>query len=270
MRILPIAGVDSHAHIFQRDLPLAAVRRYAPDYDATLDEYLAHLASAGLSHGVLVQPSFLGTDNSFMLDALRFHPERLRGIATVAPEIGAAELDELARDGIVGIRLNLIGLPPPNFSSNPWPALLRNLARRGWPVEVHRQCSDLSVIVSQLLVHGVEVIVDHFGRPDPLLGERDPGFRALLALSESGRVWIKLSAPYRSDPANVSTPQMVTLLRASFGPQRLLWGSDWPHTQFERSLAYPTARRLLDDWIPDAAERQLVLVDNPARLFRLG
>ncbi|QRG26799.1 amidohydrolase family protein [Halomonas binhaiensis] len=86
---LPIVviGVDTHAHVFRADLPLAPGRRYSPDYDASVDSFLGHLNLHGVSHGVLVQPSFLGTDNSFMVAALRQHPSRLRGIAVVDPEI---------------------------------------------------------------------------------------------------------------------------------------------------------------------------------------
>ncbi len=90
-----ISGIDTHAHIFRRDLPLASGRRYSPDYDASVEQFLAQLDRCGLSHGVLIQPRFLGTDNRFMLEALRRYPERLRGVAVVSPDIDDAELDEL-------------------------------------------------------------------------------------------------------------------------------------------------------------------------------
>lgn len=104
-----ITGIDTHAHIFRQDLPMVANRRYSPHYDALVEQYLAHLDAHGLSHGVLIQPSFLGTDNGFMVEALRLHPERLRGVAVVDVAITDAELDALAAAGVVGIRLNLIG-----------------------------------------------------------------------------------------------------------------------------------------------------------------
>lgn len=102
-----ITAVDTHAHIFRRGLKLAEVRRYVPDYDATPDDYLRQLKLNGISHGVLVQPSFLGTDNSFLLEALQRQPECLRGIAVVQPNIARSALVDLDREGIVGIRLNL-------------------------------------------------------------------------------------------------------------------------------------------------------------------
>lgn len=95
-----LTGVDTHAHIFRQDLQLANGRRYSPDYDATIEQYLAHLDHCGLSHGVLIQPSFLGTDNSHMVAALRRFPQRLRGTAVVAPDVSDDELDELAESGL--------------------------------------------------------------------------------------------------------------------------------------------------------------------------
>src|SRR4051794_25794742 len=110
-----VAAVDTHAHVFARGLALAAERRYAPGYDAPVAAYLAMLDRNGMSHGVLVQPSFLGTDNDYLVAALRAAPDRLRGVAVVAPEIELDELEALGRGGIAGVRLNLIGQPDPAF-----------------------------------------------------------------------------------------------------------------------------------------------------------
>jgi len=260
-----ITGVDSHAHIFRRGLPLAGGRRYTPDYDATLQDYLGHLAANGISHGVLVQPSFLGTDNSFLLAALAAQPE-LRGIAVVAPDASLESLAAMDRAGIVGLRLNLAGAPVPDLRGGPWADCLAKAARLGWQVEVQRTARDLPAIVAALLGAGVDVVVDHFGLPDPDLGIDDPGFCALLALAGSGRVWLKLSGPYRNGPGLPGAA--MPLVRKAFGPERLVWGSDWPHTQFERAMDFAQARARLEVWLPDPRERAVVLVDTPARLFR--
>ena len=87
---MPACRIDGHAHVFNRALPMEPIRRYTPDRDATVIEYLAHLDEHGFTHGVLVQPSFLGYDNSHLLDALRRHPERLRGVAVVPPDVDEA------------------------------------------------------------------------------------------------------------------------------------------------------------------------------------
>ncbi len=103
-----VTAIDAHAHVFERGLPLAAQRRYVPDYDAPLPAYFAQLDGCGVSHGVLVQPSFLGTDCSYLLAALRREPRRLRGVAVIEPDCGFGTLAAMAEAGVVGIRLNLI------------------------------------------------------------------------------------------------------------------------------------------------------------------
>lgn len=110
-RALP--RVDTHAHVFARTLPLADGRRYAPGYDATLDAYRKLLDASDIGHAVLVQPSFLGTDNSYLLQALTTDRIRLRGVAVVSPDISEDELAQLNADGITGVRLNLVGRRSP-------------------------------------------------------------------------------------------------------------------------------------------------------------
>jgi len=270
-----ITAIDSHAHVFARGLPLAAQRRHAPDYDAMLGEYLGHLDRSGISHGVLVQPSFLGTDNSYLLSAVRQYPQRLRGVAMVPLGVTDEELTRQAAQGVVDV---------PDFVAPQWQSLLTRVCALGWHVEVHREACDLPCILDAVLLSGCEVVVDHFGRPDPAAGVNDPGFAALLRVADSGRVWVKLSAAYRNarvsrlplleraaalvqQDAAAATAAASALLRA-FGADRLVWGSDWPHTQHQDLVDFAGSRALLDNWIPDAAQRRRILVDTPAALYR--
>ncbi len=267
------AGVDTHAHIFRRGLPLAAGRRYAPDYDAPLGDFLRQLDANGIACGVLVQPSFLGTDNSYLLAALKEQPERLRGIVVVEPTVSADELATLAAAGVVGIRLNLVGANLPDLRVGPWPGFLERLARLDWLVDVQREARDLSLVVTPLLAAGVKVVVDHFGRPDPRLGIEDPGFRSLLAVAATRRVWVKLSGAYRNGAGAVGEALAAAAadrLLAAFGTDRLLWGSDWPHTQFESVVTYPAVRAQCDRWVPHGGDRLAILGETPAALYRLG
>lgn len=265
-----VTGVDTHAHVFRCGLPLAGDRRYEPSYDATPADYVAQLDARGLSHGVLVQPSFLGTDNRYLTAALRRWPRRLRGIAVLPPTAPAPLLNALDGEGVVGVRLNLIGRPDPAFDLDPWPLFLRRIADAGWQVEVQVEAARLPRLLAPLLRAGVRVVLDHFGRPDAGLGVEDPGFRHLLAAgAESGRVWVKLSGAYRAGGPAVADAA-VPLLKRHLGVERLVWGSDWPHTQFETVASHAAARAQLDAWLPDAVERTAVLVDTPRALFRLG
>ena len=264
----PQLVIDTHAHVFHRGLKFAQGRRYAPDYDAPLSLYLEQLDQNGTTNGVLVQPSFLGTDNSYLVECLGRANGRLRGIAVVEPTISSHDLLALDKAGIVGIRLNLLGQQLPDLVAPEWKALLANLKSADWQVEIQRDASDLVGLVPRLLDAGVAVVLDHYTLPDPELGVDDPAFQSILKFGATGRIWVKISAPYRNGPdGEAFARQAYPLLRMSFGLDHLLWGSDWPHTQFETTESYAKNRRFLDALITDADERAEVLI-APRSLFR--
>ncbi|MCX7143454.1 MAG: amidohydrolase family protein [Proteobacteria bacterium] len=267
----PEVAIDCHAHVFLRDLPMPDRRRAPSGYDAPPQDYLRILAANAVTHGVLVQPSFLGTDNSYLVAALGRFPSQLRGIAVVEPSVTGAQLDQMQHAGVVGIRLNLIGLPTPDFSSAQWVRLLKEVRQRNWQVEVHQVAGKLKPVLEPLLAADLNVVVDHFGRPDAKDGVDDPGFEYLLTLGATRRVWVKLSGAYRngaSGRGEMTAKAAMPLLRKAFGLDRLIWGSDWPHTLFETTVNYSNQLRLLDEWVPDHTERQIVLRDTPAKLFQ--
>ncbi|MGY8527297.1 amidohydrolase family protein [Paracidovorax citrulli] len=261
--------VDSHAHVFEQGLALAGNRRYRPDHDARLPDYLAQLDAHGVTHGVLVQPSFLGTDNTYLLAALRAEPRRLRGVVVIEPGIEPSQLREMTEAGVAGMRLNLVGLPVPELKSPGWQSVLEQINALGWHVEVHIQAGRLLEVVPALLAAGCRVVVDHFGRPDPALGENDAGFRGLLRHADSGRVWVKLSAAYRNWPlahcARAPREAARQLLQA-FGSHRLVWGSDWPHTQ-HGDVSYGPTRQWIEHWIEDFPQLSAIFADTPLQLF---
>ena len=261
-----LAGIDTHAHVFMRDLPLAQERRYEPDYDATLDDYLEQLDTQGLGGGVLVQPSFYGTDNGFLLDCVATWPERLRGVVVVDPGISARELRSLRERGAVGIRINLIGVRRPDLADPAWQLFLRTVADVGLHVEVQATSTDWTVLMPPLLASGANIVVDHFGRPSAKLGAEDPGFQAILRAAQTGRVWVKMSGPYRF--GYEAAAACARLLAAEPGPERLLWGSDWPWTQFEKQFDYAQSMEWLFDWLPTLRQRWAVLRDTPQMLYQ--
>jgi predicted TIM-barrel fold metal-dependent hydrolase len=217
---------------------------------------------------VLVQPSFLSTDNSCLLDCLKQAGGRLRGIAVVDPTVTADELRMLDHAGVVGIRLNLVGQRVPDVTASEWKTLLGSLKAMGWQVEIQRNATDLAVLAPQLLDHGVTVVLDHYALPDPKLGVADPGFQSVLKLGATRNVWVKISAPYRNGAAGEAFANAAyPLLRKSYDLDRLLWGSDWPHTQFESTQSYARNRQFLDALIADDTERAQVLA-SPRQLFR--
>jgi predicted TIM-barrel fold metal-dependent hydrolase len=266
------AGVDAHAHVFAPDLPFVSPRRYTPAYAATVAQYIAHLDAHGLEMGLLTQPSFLGTDNSHMLAAVARHPRRLRAAVVVDSAVTAAELDALGAQGAIGIRFNLAGVAVTDLAGGAWPAVLERLRERDWHVEVHGEAHLLHHIMQPALAAGVRVVVDHFGRPDPAAPRDDPGFKYLLSTAASRRVWVKIAAAYRCGgvAAGERTALAVTpVLLDHFGPERLVWGSDWPHTQHERLVDFAATHEALSRWVPDARTRETILTAAPSELFSL-
>ncbi|SFW16039.1 amidohydrolase [Pseudomonas sp. NFACC04-2] len=268
----PMTGIDCHAHVFSRELELAAVRRYTPDYDATLAQYLGHLHAHGLSHGVLVQPSFLGTDNRYLLAALRQAPEQLRGVVVVQRDVSRAELEDMARLGVVGVRLNLMGKALPDFRDAAWRGFLGHIAELDWHVELHANLVDLPGLMAQLLPWGIKLVVDHFGRPDARSGLDQPGFAQLMAAGQGGQVWMKVSGIYRlgaTAPRNLEFARAsLAELERSFGPERLVWGSDWPHTQHEAQDGFETVMAQLRALECSASLMHALMVQAPQALFK--
>jgi len=266
-----ILGIDGHAHVFSRELDLTSARRYSPDYDATLAMYQHNLQTHGLSHGVLVQPSFLGTNNSYLLDALKQAPTQLRGVVVVERVISRAELDAMDRLGVVGIRLNLMGKALPDFAEPAWKVLLGHIAELDWHVELHRHVADLPELIRALTPFGVKIVIDHFGRADARLGLDQPGFRQMLELGLSGRLWMKVSGIYRLDGSEEENLDFaraaLPLLEQSFGAQRMVWGSDWPHTQHEGRVSYARVVEQLRALGCSAQTMRSLLIEAPQVLF---
>lgn len=257
--------IDTHAHIFEPGLPTIRSARYIPSYPARLDEYLKTLTANGMDRGVLVQPSFLGTDNSYLLTALAAAPDRLRGVIVVPgkqPEVELAEVkvDALTRGGVRGIRLNLIGQQIPNLGTKTWQQAATTLARHGWHVEIQatpRQWRDLNPVVDEW---PSKLVIDHFGLPDPTQME---GVDSVVELAAKEHVWVKFSAPYRSSAKDAE--QIFNRLRNQGSTERLVFGSDWPFTRFEDN----TYSDILT-WAESLAGEELaqaIMGDNASRLL---
>ncbi len=265
------AGWDCHAHVFgpYADFPLAAERSYTPP-EASLADYLLHLDRLGLRHGVLVHPSAYGDDFSLLLDALGSQ-ERLRGVVVVRKDT-PLDLRMLRKKGIRGARFSHRSGAGANFagsaSLDDLLALAPRMADAGLHAELWTDCQVLPEIAGVLASLPIPVVIDHMGGFDVHAGVTAPGFLCLLSLMESGRVWIKLCA-YRNllgvPDFESGRPFHAALQQAH--PQRLLWGSDWPHLRVD---PVPDAASLLatfKTWTGSDAMVQHILQVNPALLY---
>ncbi|EDW0104299.1 amidohydrolase family protein [Salmonella enterica subsp. salamae serovar 6,7:z:1,5] len=240
---------DTHAHVFTSGLPLAEHCRYVPEYDATPDQYLAQLEQHHIDKAILIQPSFLGTDNSYMLEAIRQSPDRFYGVAVIDPDTPLCAMETLKQQGIIGVRLNLIGQELPDLTMPVWQQHLRHINALGWHIELHRPAADLVPLLGVLLAADVKIVIDHFGLPAGK--DNDPGFIYLLKYAETGKIWVKISASYRNGSAQKptdNTEMLMPLLLTHFGSKRLLWGSDWPHTRYEDRMTYTKAMDEIHHW----------------------
>ncbi|MEA2802061.1 MAG: hypothetical protein QOE49_2156, partial [Rhodospirillaceae bacterium] len=207
-------------------------------------------------------------DNSYLFSALKAEPGRFRGVPWISPsvETTADEWEEMARIGVRGLRFPIFGLPTPQWSA--YRDMLAEAIKRDWPIHLYVESKRLPEMLPMLLDGGHKVVIPHFGMFDRKLGPlRDPGFELLLEKASTGRIWVVLSGAYRVGLER-ARPAAAPLL-AAFGPEHLMWGSDWPHTNtdLDRVTTYPKTLQLLDELVPDAATRQKILVDTPARLY---
>lgn len=265
--MLPPGAVDAHAQVFVRPAGPAPTARYEPNPGAPVERYLDLLDAQGLAAGVLIQPGFLGTDNSYLLAAIRRVPARFRGVAVV-PRGDPDLLDRLKSAGIAGIRLDLTGAGqrPPDFAAPPWRDYLGQVARRSLHVEVEAEGPVWVDILKPLLASGARVVVTHFGRPSAGLGARCPGFQTLAAAARDADIWFKLSAPYRFTPPTAAWT-CADVLMAIVGVGRLVWGSDWPWTQHPEIARYGDTLSWLAEWVPNAAARAQILGANARTLY---
>jgi 2-pyrone-4,6-dicarboxylate lactonase len=269
----PPNACDTHAHLFgpAASYPYQANRGYTPP-DATDAAYVALHRVLGMTRGVLTQPSVYGIDNRCMLDAVARHPDRLRAVATVDDGVTDAALAMLDRQGVRGIRVNLVdkgGMPFDSFAAVA--RMAARIAPLGWHLELLVHAHDYPDFAPTMRALPVDIVVGHLGYMRTSEGIDHPGFRSFLELVAEGRCWVKLTAPYRittwqTVPYDDVAPFARRLIETR--PDRMLWGSDWPHVATK--LPMPNDGDLLDllgDWAPDAAVRRQILVDNPARLY---
>ncbi|MGG5822105.1 amidohydrolase family protein [Falsiroseomonas sp. HW251] len=265
---VPALACDAHCHVFgpADRFPYAPSRRYTPG-DKPKEMLAAVHAGLGLGRAVIVQASCHGTDNRAMLDALRWAPARYRGVAMIDDATTDAELRAMQDAGVRGIRFNFIKA----LGGAPDMRVLHRAADRvrplGWHMVMQLQGDGVREMEATIRSLDMPVVIDHMGRVDPALGVEGPAFRTLLDLLRDPRIWVKLSGAERmtTAPFDQALPFARALLGAA--PDRVLWGTDFPHPNLTTPVDEMELLNLVPSFAPEEADRQRLLVDNPAALY---
>lgn len=283
---VPPLACDCHLHIFgpKARYPMAANRTFSPGI-ASVDDVLAMHAQIGIERMVIVQASTHGTDNACVLDALadlHARGKQARAVAVVSPDASSAELKPLHEAGVRGLRVNLqsYGETDPAVAAARLQNAAKQAAAMGWHVQTYTTLPVIQALRETIRQLPVPLVVDHFGLADPALGLSQAGLPELLDLIAAGKVYVKLSAPYRilSNPDG-SDGRALARAFIEANPARMLWGTDWPHTgawpgvvrDIEKTEAFHPvdngAQMNIFGSYASLQERQAILVDNPARLY---
>ena len=283
---VPKGAADCHVHVFPdpAEFPFWSGRVYTPPV-ATAADLLALQNALHLDHVVIVTPSVYGTDNSATLNGMKFlGPKRARGIAVIDEKTTSAELDAMHKAGIRGIRINLeqAGVVDPGASAKKLATAVEQIKGRPWHLQMYTRLAVIGPLKDQLAALPMPVVFDHFAGAQAALGPQQPGFDVVLGLVKSGRAYVKISGAYRASSNPPDYADVAALARAliATNPDRLVWGSDWPHpdsavvagrkpTDLAPAQPIDDGRtlNLVAEWAPDAATRKKILVDNPKRLY---
>ena len=270
-RQLPALACDAHMHIFAPEFAPSAHWPRTPPV-ARVDAYRQLQQRLGTERSVVVTPSTYGTDNACTLDALRQLGAGARGVAVVDQDVSDAALSDLAAQRVCGLRVNFVS---PQSWGETTPEMLVTLAHKiagaGWHLQLFARPDQIVALAPVLQALPVPLVIDHMGRIDPAEATSAPAYRVLRALLDGGNAWLKLSGAYmRSTVHGPTYADTLPLGRAlvQAAPERLVWGSDWPHTtEVAGTVNDADLVDLLQHWTGSDAAMDRILVDNPARLY---
>ncbi len=270
----PPGSWDTHFHVWGPPhlFPYSEKRRYTPPA-APVEHYLKMAKYIGLERGVIVQPSAHGMDTAITLNAIKVSGGRLRGMIRADPALTPEDVKRLHAGGVRGLRIALRRAHGNAFREDLFHQMVKLIAPARWPLDL--QIDDDAIEPMSDLIKSVKVpvIIDTFGHVDFRKGGLEqPAFRAMLALLDTGNVWVKIHGANRFLAWGVRYEDIVSMARAyvARAPDRVLWGTDWPHSEIFEPGQMPNDGDLIDmllDYAPDEAKRNRILVDNPSKLF---
>ncbi len=268
----PAGAVDAHCHVFgpAASFPFAPSRKYTPA-DAPKETLFALRDHLGFARNVIVQATCHGADNSAMVDALRTSDGKARGVAVVDVDVSDTGLNALHRAGVRGVRFNFLKRLVDDTPPEVYAIIAARIQRLGWHVNVYFEAEDLARLTPFLTALPGVVVIDHMGRPDVAAGVGGADFQRFLALLEAHtNFWVKVSCPERLGLKGRDYSDVIPFARTLVErfPDRVLWGTDWPHPNMHSHM--PDDGDLVDvipEIAPTLALQQALLVDNPMRLY---
>jgi len=269
---IPAGAWDTHFHILgpQARFPYAPMRKYTPP-DATLDQCHALHETLGIAHGFVVHANTHGFDNDVDLDAARRSNGRYLAVVRLNEAATRQHCEQLHAAGVRGVRFAFNPQHGGTLDLKAFNHVMSCIERLGWFVELHFDGAALPDLEEWLKSIAAIVVIDHFGRIDPRLGLEQRPFLILEELARRENVWVKFSGADRISKTGAPYADVVPFAHRllKVAADRIVWGSDWPHTGLFDAARVPDDGKLLDalaDFVPDDALRHHVLVDNPLRL----
>jgi D-galactarolactone isomerase len=271
----PANACDCHMHIYdvQRFPPLRPGSRVQTN--AAVPQYQMLQRRIGTSRTVVVTPAVYVTDNRVTLDAISALGSSARGVAVVHPDVTLTELRSLADAGIRGIRFTQFDPATAVTTIDMIEPLAKRVNELGWQVQIHMRGDQIAAAAELWERVAAPMVFDHFGRLPQPAGVDHAASAIIRRLIEKGRAWVKMSGAYLDSqigPPSYADVTKVAQAYVKLAPERLVWGSDWPHPT-EGAAHKPDDAVLFDllaEWVPDEAIRRRILVDNPATLYGFG
>jgi len=255
-------------HIYDSRFPQIASR--APVTDAAVPDYRLLQRRNGTTRVVVVQPRNHATDNQVTLDAITQLGPSARGIAVLHPTVTDAELKKLDAGGVRGIRFSLGDPSTAVVSLDMVDPLAKRIAALGWHVQLHWPGELIAENAGLLTRLPCPIVIDHMGRLPPQAGIAHPAYKIILGLIEQGRTWVKIAGAYlntRIGPPTYADATKIAQAYVKAAPERLVWGSDWPHPSEKNKPDDALLFDLLAEWAPGEATRNRILVANPETLY---
>jgi len=269
--VLPKNATDCHCHLFDDPVkyPMMNNPAYLPP-KVNVADYMKVINTIGIERAVIVHANVYGLDNSLALDVIASAPDRFRAIGLVDETISDNELERLHLGGVRGFRCNLVNQI--GLSLDAAKKLAHRVKQFNWHTQFLLDVEKFPNLIETFSDFPIDVVVDHMGRPIIEQGIQAKGFQGLISFLKTGKGWSKLSAPYRTSKDPLFYRDIVPFAQALVEavPDRLVWGFDWPHVNMAQGKPMPDDGELVNQigqWIQNPNSMQLIMVDNPNRLY---